>query len=316
MILLKRLYRALRYSRITLHPEKLAKLSLYRDLPFDQIVLNEKGRLVISGTNIELESFNRRFLLEGLSLVSDLRRCSGAIFEADGENRVVITVRGISLFLTCWEELFIAHEVLHRNLYNVALRQPFHVMDVGMNTATSALFFANMPECERVSGYELFRPTAERAMQNISLNPELSRKIKCNAYGLGTKDDHLVLDYFPEYKGSVGRNGLPQYAHPKGVKLTIQREAVEIRAVAPVLRQLVHEAENKELVCKVDCEGAEYEIMTTLAAEGLLNSVSVFLIEWHLRGPHEIKKLLVESGFTCLSLDEDSATHGMLYAFK
>ena len=291
-------------------------MSIYRDLPFDQIALNANGRLVISGTNVELQSSNRRFLLEGLSLVGDLRRCSGAVFEADHENTVILTVRGVRLALTCWEELFIAHEVLHRNLYNISINHPFHVMDVGMNTGTSALFFASMIGCERVSGYELFRPTAERAVQNIALNPGLCDKIECFPYGLGHKDDHLVLDYFPEYKGSVGRDGLPQYAHPKGVKLTRQREAVEIRAVVPVLRQLLHEAGNKKLVCKVDCEGAEYEIMTSLAAEGLLSLVSVFLIEWHLRGPHELKKLLAEAGFTCLSLDEDSDNHGMLYAFK
>lgn len=316
MLSLKRIYRALRYTRITLHPEQLAKLSVYRDLPVDQLALNEKGRLVISGTNVDLQSSSRRFLLEGINLVRDLCRCSGAVFEADGQNRVIINVRGVRLFITCWEELFIAHEVLHRNLYNVVIGEPFHVIDVGMNTGTSALFFASMPGCDRVSGYELFRPTVQRAIENIALNPELKGKIECNAYGLGSTDERLVLDYFPEYKGSVGRNGLPQYAHLKGAKLDRVREAVEIRAVVPVLRQLAHEAGTKKLVCKIDCEGAEYEIISSLAGGGILSSVSVFLIEWHLRGPQEIKKMLVEAGFTCLSLDEDSATHGMLYAFK
>jgi FkbM family methyltransferase len=229
---------------------------------------------------------------------------------------VIVSVRGVRLALTCWEELFIAHEVLHRNLYNISMKQPFHVMDVGMNTGTSALFFASMAGCERVSGYELFRPTAQRALQNIALNPELRGKVKPYAYGLGLKDEHLVLDYFPEYKGSVGRNGLPRYAHPTSVKLGRQREAVEIRAVVPVLKELLTEAGNRDFVCKIDCEGAEYEIISCLAAEDLLRPVSAFLIEWHLHGPQEIKKVLVAAGFSCLSLDEDSDSHGMLYAFK
>lgn len=306
----------MRYAKITVQPKHLAELSKYRDLPFGQIAVNKDGRLVIPSTNVELEPSNRRFLLQGLTLVDELRRCSGAVFEVDHKDTVIVSVRGVKLALTCWEELFIAHEVLHRNLYNIFLKQPFHVMDVGMNTGTSALCFASMVGCERVSGYELFRPTAERALQNIALNPELRGKIKPYAYGLGPRDEHLVLDYFPEYKGSVSRNGLPKYAHPTSAKLSSQREAVEIRAVVPVFRELLTDAGNRDFVCKIDCEGAEYEIISCLAAEDLLRSVSAFLIEWHLRGPHQIKKVLLEAGFSCLSLDEDSDKHGMLYAFK
>jgi FkbM family methyltransferase len=285
-------------------------------LPFDQIATDREGRLVLSKTDVDIESYDRCFLLKGISLVDDLRRLSGAQFEIGERDRVIMTTHGVRISLTCWEELFIAHEVFHRKIYNISVERPFHVIDVGMNTGTSALFFASMAACERVVGYELFEPTLQRAMENISLNPDFGRKIEACAYGLGPTDADLTLDYFPEYKGSIGRGGLPQYSHPQKVKLKQQRENVQIRAVVPVFERLLAEARDREVVCKVDCEGAEYEIISCLARAQLLKDVSVFLIEWHLHGPQPIKKLLVEAGFDCLSLDEDSENHGMLYAFK
>jgi len=313
---LKRLYRACRYTQITADPRQLAFLSRYRDITSATIAVNKKGRLVLLGSDVGVESQDHHFLLQGITLVEELRRCSGAEFNVDDKNRVVLTVHGVQLVLTCWEELFIAHEVFHRNLYNISLQRPFHVIDVGMNTATSALFFASMAGCERVVGFELFVPTLQRARENIALNPAFREKIQVNPYGLGAKDERLVLDYFPEYKGSVGRGGLPEYARPKNLDVAWQKEAVEIRAVAPVLEGCADEAGGLDLVCKIDCEGAEYEIMSSLVEADLLKRVSVFLIEWHLHGAQSIKKVLLKAGFNCISLDEDSKNHGMLYAFN
>ncbi len=316
MNFLRYLYRALRNSRITLNPRSLAELSRYSGISRNQVTVNKDGCLVISGTDVKVNSADRRFLLQGISLVDELRRCSGAVFEVDGNNTVILTVHGVRLAVKDWEELFIAHEVFHRKLYNICLQRPFQVMDVGMNVGTSALFFASMPECERVAGYELFVPTLQRAKENIALNPEFSRKVEFHGYGLGPKDENLVLDYFPELKGSVGRDGLPDYARPKHIELQRRVESVEIRAVIPVLTEFLARAGDSDVVCKIDCEGSEYELIWSLEDSDLLKRISVLLIEWHLRGPQPIKEVLLKKGFNFVSLDEDSSNHGMLYAFN
>jgi FkbM family methyltransferase len=313
---LKRLYRALRYARITANPRLLALLSHYRDITLGTVAINADGSLALFGSAVGVESQDRHFLLEGVALADDLRRCSGASFEVDDKNRVLLTAHGVRLVLTCWEELFIAHEVFYRSIYNLSLQRPFHVLDVGMNTGTSALFFASIPYCERVVGYELFEPTLRRARENIALNPAFGGKIEAHACGLGPKDERLVLDYFPEYKGSVGREGLPEYARPLNLEPTRQREVVQVRAAVPVVEGLLVDVADRDFVCKIDCEGAEYDIITCLADADLIRRVSVFLIEWHSRGPQSIKSVLMEAGFNCLSLDEDSPNHGMIYAFK
>jgi FkbM family methyltransferase len=316
MELLASLYRAIRYSRITKSPRKLAILARHRNLDHTALAISPTHQLVLSGTQVEIESAQRQFLLQGLSLAADLKEKLAARITENDQKQVVLNVAGVNLVLTCWEELYIAHEVFYHLIYNFCPIAPFQVVDVGMNTGTSALFFASSENCLRVDAFELFEPTAQRAEINLSLNPALRSKIKSNHFGLGSKNETLLLDYFPEYKGSVGRKGLPEYAHPKGVMLQVQKLPVEIRDAVPVFRKIIEDAGGTKIVCKLDCEGSEYDIIRSLKRDGLLERISAFMIEWHLLGPSEIRSTLREAGFSCLSFDEHSGTHGMVYAFR
>lgn len=297
-------------------PQHLAILSKFPNIRREHIAVNDDGRLVIPKTSVELENKNREFLLQGLELLDDLGSRAGAKITTNKQGRVILDVSGIKLIVDCWEELFIAHEVLFRKIYNASLETPFRVVDVGMNTGTSALFFAAQPNCLQVDAYELFPLTAERAVENLAINPELSRKIRSHPFGLGAADEKLLLNYYAEFKGSVGRNGLPEYARPHGVEFHPQMVQVDIRAAAPVMSDLFFESGDTAMILKLDCEGSEYEIVSSLHHESLLKKFSIIMIEWHLRGPSALKSLLKASGFSCLSFDEYSGTHGMLYGFK
>ncbi len=313
---LLRLQRALRYTRITRSPYELYHLSKYREIYADHLGRDEAGRLVIPKTKVELVRVHREFLLQGLSLVNDLRQRCEAKFDLNEVQEVILEIGGIRLMLSCWEELFITHEIFYRGIYNIGMSRPFRVIDVGMNTGTTSLFFASNPLCERIDAFELFGPTAQRAIKNFDLNPSIKDKIVPNPYGLGAKEEELVLDYFPEYKGSVGKGGLPAYARPNNVTVAAQSVPVKVCAAGSVFQGLIDQANGTPVVCKLDCEGSEYEILRALAQAGLLGRVSCFMIEWHQQGPQEIKMLLSGSGFEFFSFDEHSGTHGMIYAFR
>lgn len=316
MNILTRCYRAFRYRKITKSPRLLVFLSKFRDIGSDNVAIGADGQLVVPGTHVALGTKDREFLLQGITLMEDLQRGVQAKVSANAKGRVIIDACGVKVIVDCWEELFIAHEIFFRKVYNVSLNKTFRVVDIGMNTGTSALFFASNQHCCQVDAYELFPQTAERAEENFALNPELSRKIRPHYYGLGSRDETLHLDYYPEFKGSVGKEGLPEYARPLGAELSRKRVKVEIRAAAPIVRDLLLSAKDSALVLKLDCEGAEYEIVPSLYQEGLLQAFTAVVIEWHLRGPATLKDLLQKCGFNCLSLDEFSGTHGMLYGFK
>jgi FkbM family methyltransferase len=312
---LNRLYRGLKCLKLTKSVQQIRLLSKYNNLNVERLVLNQSGELSVKETDITIVCGKTDFLLNGLTLVHDLQSRIDARFTNHAGGQVLLTVGGVRLLLSCWEELFIAHEVFYRGVYNLRVNQHFSVIDVGMNTGTTALFYAVNPLCTHVSGFELFTPTAQRAKQNLALNPEISEKITMYEYGLGAEDQTLELEYFPDLKGSVGTAGLPSYAHAVGAKPESYKVKAVVRSAGPVIERLLRETCPGLLVCKLDCEGSEYDIIRTLAKGDLLRKVSVFMIEWHLRGPEEIKKILIANGFTCLSFDEHAQTHGMLYAF-
>ncbi len=313
---LTRAYRLLRYTGATMSPRELLELSRHRDINPGQLERDGQGRLVISGTDVPVVEGANQFLLQGISLVDDLLRRSGGKLASDARFGVVLEVGGVRLRITCWEELFIAHEVFYRGIYNLARKGPFRVADIGMNTATAALFFAADPLCRQVDAFELFPPTLDRARENLALNPQVADKIVVHGFGLGGKDEALALDYYPDLKGSLGVGGLPDYARPVGLASLAQRVDVEVRAAVPVFERLLGEADAPPLVCKLDCEGSEYGILRSLAESGLLPKIECLMIEWHLLGPDEIKKLLGTNGFVCMSFDEHTGTHGMVYAFR
>jgi FkbM family methyltransferase len=310
-----RAYRALRYTAITVSPGQLMVLSRYRNLHRRAITKDAKGGLVLPGTDVSVLVKGRHFLLEGLELVNDLRLRCGGVFSVDSDGVVILTIGGVRLRLSCWEELFIAHEVFYRGVYNLRLNQPFSFVDVGMNTGATALYYASNPLCAHVDGFELFAPTARLARKNLSLNPRLAEKISIHEYGLGAEDQSLDLEYFPDLKGSIGTAGLPTYAHAAGAKPKSHNVKAEVRSAGPVIARILRDIGEGFLVCKLDCEGSEYDIVRSLADGGLLRKISVFMIEWHLRGPEKLKELLIANGFVCLSFDEHVETHGMLYAF-
>src|SRR5262245_43026144 len=109
MTLLLRLYRALKYSSITLRPGSLALLSQFREVT-PLAVERRSGHLVLRGTDVALEPPARHFLLRGLTLAQELITLAGGRFRTNPAGDVLLEVQGVTLILRHWEELFIAHE--------------------------------------------------------------------------------------------------------------------------------------------------------------------------------------------------------------
>ena len=311
---LQRLCRAFRFAGLTLRPQHLKLLSAYRDVSASSVAV-EHGELVLAGTNIRLKPVENEFMLRGISLVNDLSRGQQASFAALRPNEVLLELGAIKLLICDWEELYIAHEVLYHGIYNVALNRPYRLIDVGMNVGTTALFHADSPLCTRVDAFEPFPSTVDRAERNLDLNPELKKKINVHGYGLGASDETAELDYYPTLKGSVGKMGLPPYAFEEGKRPKSSKVTVHFRSAASTLGKIIEDAGTDAIVCKLDCEGSEYEVLRSLNDANLLKKVAVFMIEWHGRGPVELKDILRSNDFACLSFDESSPAHGMLYAF-
>ena len=54
----------------------------------------------------------------------------------------------------------------------------------------------------------------------------------------------------------------------------------------------------EKVFCKIDCEGAEKEIVPSLEMSGLLHRIHVLMMEWHFSPPKSLIDILTRNGFT------------------
>jgi FkbM family methyltransferase len=311
-----RLYRAARYLKLTKRPSALRVLSRFPKL--DLSVLEpgkDRSRIYIKGTDVEATAKHCQFLLRGSDQVRQLVREAKASLKPlpDG---VLLEAGGVKLKLQSWEELFIAKEIFAEGIYNLRLQSPFALLDIGMNVGTTSLFFARNTACQAIYAFEPFPKTVEKARVNLSLNPDLAGRIHVTAKGVAARQFSTELDYVEEYKGSLGLHGLPWYVRPALASVQCEKVRVEFVACADVFAEFVQKHPVTTLVCKLDCEGAEYEILEALARAGLLSRIGYFMIEWHEKGAGPLQTVLTENGFCLLSFSPCAPTHSMIYAWR
>ncbi len=311
-----RLFRAFKYASLTKRIGAIRILSRHPKLDLSLLDADkESGAILLKGTRIDVTAPKNEFLLVGLDSVGRLVREAKAIFTAAG-GEVFIEVQGVRLRLDNWEELFIAAEIFAESIYNLKLGRPFVAIDIGMNVGTASLFFARNQNCQAVYSFEPFPKTLSKARVNLSLNPSFSGKIQATAKGVASRQFETELDYMEEFKGSVGMNGLPEYINPGRLASQVEKVRVEFLACTGVISEIASKHPDTLRICKVDCEGAEYEILEALARANQLSQIDCFMIEWHLKGAAPLEALLMKHGFTVLSFAPSAPTHSMIYAWQ
>jgi FkbM family methyltransferase len=260
----------------------------------------------------------RSFLVADASLrmINGLQ-VAGAQFGLDRDRRLLIDVGGVRCFIEDAEELFIVHEIFAQNVYRlIGLRRPTVVWDIGMNVGLASLFFATRPEVVAVHGFEPFVPTFQRAAAHFALNPELRLKIHAFNHGLGARERTVSAAYDYDNKGSSGTHSQVARVISGG-----HTEAVHIKSASEALERIVAAHPGVDLVAKIDCEGAEYEIFEALASSGRLGAIRAFMVEWHDRGADELVAPLTKLGFTCFAPNDPvprpgADVTGMIYAVR
>lgn len=252
-------------------------------------------------------------LLAG-SVVHQLRDAAahGWSFEVAGP---VILARheGRVLRIETAEEAGILHEVFVKHCYAFAAPGRWRVLDIGGNAGFAALSFASRPTVAEILSFEPFAPTAGAYRRNMLLNPALSGKVTLREVALSDRKGEVTVSYNPDLRGSMSLEGAPEWTRPPGsasaqVTLQVRRASEELRAWL--------EGSDLPVLAKIDCEGAEYQILPDLADAGLLDRLTVLIIEWHGPRHQEVCDLLVAAGFAVHATPTapDGKTLGMIYA--
>jgi FkbM family methyltransferase len=249
-------------------------------------------------------------------LANDLVEQCGAKIWIDEDGQANVEIQGLEFYLNSWEELNILCEIFAQGIYNVQLDEPFIFIDIGMNVAMTTLFLAANQKVAEIYAYEPFAETFQSGLRNIERNPRFAAKIHAFNYGISTRAEELVVDYFTEFKGSVGMKGIPGRVLNDKLRQKIRKEKVSLRAVDEILSEISLKHPGRKLITKIDCEGSETEIVRLLNQKNLLAEFEVIMLEWHSSGPEELARILVENKFCCFSFDPFRKDIGMIYAVR
>jgi FkbM family methyltransferase len=242
---------------------------------------------------------------------------AGARFTTSATQPVQAAVGDVRLWVQTNEEVQILEEVYVDGVYHFDLAGPLLILDIGMNAAYTAIFMALRHPDAVVCGFEPFGPTLRRAAANIALNPGAAPRIRAYPFGLSDADREIEIEYSEQWPGSVGVYGVPEGLKAAG---GIRRERIELRDAGETAAALWREFPDRRIVLKVDCEGSEYAVFDRLEAMGLLDRVTLAMIECHRRAPEHdpagLRRFLTGRGFACVHRDPDAPDISMLYAVR
>jgi FkbM family methyltransferase len=277
------------------------------------------GRLRLEEFGLDLFP-EQAYFVDGLEAARALR-AEGARFRHDEAGRLLCEVGGVRAFVRDGEELEILREIFAERTYEIVPPGPAVIWDIGMNVGLASLYFAARGNT-RVVGYEPIGSTYLLARENLDLNPGLSGAITAVNCGIGGWERTAEVDYCPGRKGSVGLRGavsdpaVRRLVFHLPVDIPVWKEPLPMADAVSVLRSIRAAHGNLPIVAKIDCEGAEYEIVEALHGSDELASLHALAIEWHADGPGELQRWLVDSGFTVLAPGRSRGLWGKIYAVR
>lgn len=196
---------------------------------------------------------------------------------------------------------------VHRD-YKFSINKPYVMFDIGMNMATTSILFAQDKNIKKVYGFEPFPVTFNIALENIKRNQNADKIV---SYNFGLSDRNETKEFAYNIKRSICMS-----TRVEGSTIECKdKYAVELRNASEVLGPLFYE-QTERIFVKIDCEGAEWEIIPDLAQNGLLEKIDVLIMEYHFQPPDKLIEHLTKAGFLVFDYRERVYKTGILRAVR
>ncbi len=198
----------------------------------------------------------------------------------------------IRVLIRSKEDYELFYEIYILKPYSFTTNIKCNVVDVGMNVGYASLFFSSFPNVNKVYSFELVEETFQRAVENFSLNVDLTDKIIAHPFGLSTEDNEFAIPF--AQPGSVGASIINN--------LTLENNSenrssvVKVKDIIQVFTKIL-ERDQIPLIVKFDCEGSEYDLIDAIDSASLFKHIHIIMIEWHNKGSESIVKCLSNNGF-------------------
>jgi FkbM family methyltransferase len=229
---------------------------------------------------------------------------------SDHKRGFIVSFNGLNFYIESTEEFHILEEIFLVHDYMFDTIQSSIVIDIGANIGISSLFFSQMQNVKAIYAFEPVQETFYQAQYNLSLN-KTNKVVSLRNIGLGHEERTEEFIYNRLTKGNTGIRGIlsPTMASNSNNEMV----TVSIKSATTELQGIIELYPEDAIAIKMDCEGAEYEILENLDKSGLLTKIDVLMLEWHDKGSDVIEKVLINNGFTIFStiLGENA---GIIYA--
>lgn len=274
----------------------------------------EGSKIRCDEVDLTIDPNHQDFYVEGLEHVYRTVKAGAGRYANVPDGTIEFQSGPVRIVPETAQELFIVDEIFRAGVYDLDAPEEWIVWDVGMNVGLATAFFAGVKGWETVS-YEPFPEPFEAAQANIRRSG-LEGRTTLRQEGISDRDQTLKLVYNRRSRGSNGLFG--------NNALDKSGEDVEVEAVfvdaARAVEELVSRANGRPILAKIDCEGAEYDIVRRLREAGLLRSLAAIFMEYHLLAPEHSYDALVrdltEEGFRIHGQRHPGTHVGMLWAFR
>ncbi len=214
-----------------------------------------------------------------------------------------------------FDNFYVVQELFADGVYNIHLRdKKVAVIDVGMNVGVASLYFASQSQVSKVYSFEPFPETYQRALNNFDLNPGIKEKIVPSNAGVGGSDAMLEI---PMIVGESAVMSTSDFFIEQMKTDKTRMIKVGITDIKKILPEVLQNHASESIILKLDCEGAEYDIIQQMHQTGLIKKISVIVIEWHMKGYQSLNDTLVTNDFCTTVFPRPNAVMndtGMIYA--
>lgn len=188
---------------------------------------------------------------------------------------VEVQINDLKFQLKSRSDFVIFNEIFLKNDYKMFYpNSDITIIDIGMNIGLTTLYYAELDNVKEIHSFEPFTPTYNMAVENIEMNKsKFKQKIKTYNYGLGKQQETKQIRYNENFPGGMS---IYNDGSIDGVVETIQ-----IKNASEILRKITKNKKGKKVILKMDCEGAEYEILEDLDKTGLINQLDAIILEFH-----------------------------------
>lgn len=139
----------------------------------------------------------------------------------------------------------------------------FNFLDIGANQGLYTLIAAQNLCCDKVLCVEPVKHTFLKLVENIHLN-KVSEKVMALNFGLGIKSESISIFLRENHSGAASQIS----HHPKE---NLNSETIEI-VTAQILSDLSIINNKHPIVCKIDVEGKEIDVLKTLIGHQIIES--------------------------------------------